>query len=158
MKIKIWLFLISAIGFFTPYSVLAGEMKIYSSEGVQTITTSDPDSKDSGTWIRDSTRTRMGNGNWRTPEEERKLNSQEMERDAIQKNNSKLSDDNKSISGSKRSRQEPRDQTSPESKRTNLGATYPFNKEYSAPGEIYMDQNRGYYSPGGPGGVFKPQK
>ncbi len=45
MKTKIWLILISAIYFSFPNSLLAGELKIYESEGTRTIITPDSGNK-----------------------------------------------------------------------------------------------------------------
>ncbi len=52
MKVRNWLFLVMAFYFFMSVPVLAGEIKIYSSEGVRTITVPGEETDLEGNWVR----------------------------------------------------------------------------------------------------------
>ncbi len=61
MKVRNWLFLVMAFYFFMSVPVLAGEIKIYSSEGVRTITVPGEETDLKGNWVRqpDSVRSQI---------------------------------------------------------------------------------------------------
>jgi hypothetical protein len=52
MKVRDWVFLVMSFYFFMSVPVLAGEIKIYSSEGVQTITVPGEETDLKGNWVR----------------------------------------------------------------------------------------------------------